>query len=107
MATAEVYLKKLGTPEAQGARLPVMSSDTTLHEIFTLSGTSQPTSGSVPKDGSSYVWVVRARGGAMRANFGAAPVAADSAGNGFVIEAGEQREFGARPGDKAAVITAA
>lgn len=107
MATAEIYVKKVGGPEAGGDEHPVMSSDTALHEIKTLSGTSQATGAGVPADGVPYVWVVQARGGALRVAFGSVPTASDVAGGGYFIAADTERQFGARPGDKAAVITAA
>lgn len=108
MATAEVYLTASSARLPNGGSLPLLDSNLIIHEVLTLSGTSQPTTAAVPSVTSDpMVWAVTARGGDLRVIFGPTPEAIDEADGGWLVRDGETIYRRAMVGHKAAVITSA
>ncbi len=68
---------------------------------ITTSGTSQQSSNSVQTADDNEYWVITVSGGDVWVKFGASPTAA--AGDEWLINDGQTREFKARAGDKMAV----
>ncbi len=68
---------------------------------ITTSGTSQQSSNSVQAADDNEYWVITVSGGDVWVKFGASPTAA--AGDDWLINDGQTREFKALAGDKMAV----
>lgn len=77
-------------------------------DTITSSGSSQQSDFSVPSGAvGDLAWVITVAGASnIRALFGSNPTAVAAEAGGFLILAGQTREFAARAGDKVAVITA-
>lgn len=103
---------KLGTSNSRangGAPMEVTDSAFSLAETINSTGASQASAIAAPAAtaaGSLY-WIITPRGGAVRAMFGPAPIAVDTAVGGWLLADGIPRAFTARPGDKVAIINAA
>jgi hypothetical protein len=107
MATAHFVVAQVNSRGLTNAALPIPLSVPMESEAISTSGTSQATTAAVPGTNrfSDHVWIVSVSGGNVWVKFGATPTAA--AGNDWLIQSGETREFGATVGgEKAAVIDA-
>lgn len=82
----------------------VPNSTPTTAETITTSGASQQSSNSVQAADDNEYWVISVSGGDVWVKFGSSPTAA--AGDEWLINDGQTREFKALAGDKMAVIDA-
>lgn len=83
----------------------VPNSTPTSASAITTSGASQQSSNSVAAADANEYWIVSVSGGDVWVKFAASPVAA--AGDDWLINDGQTREFKALAGDKMAVINVA
>lgn len=102
MATVNIVLTSARTKQTGGDLMPVADAEYAAQADITSSGSSQQAN--ITASNNQQAWVITAAGGNVRVAFGANPTAA--AGAGWLIVDGQTRDFGARHGQKVAVINA-
>lgn len=104
--TVDIKLASVRGARPYGAALAIVDSITLDDDLLTSSASSQQSDFSVPATTTDAVWVLTVTGGNIRALFGANPTATQLEAGGWLILAGQTREFAARAGDKCAIIDA-